>query len=189
MKEKRKICDKCKRALGGCICSFAIATQNPTPITILRHPSEIKNFKGTVDLISLSLTNCRIFDGEVFERDSIIMEGFENILIFPNDKAISLLEVNRLKSKNFHFIFIDGTWKKTYKIFQSNSFLQEVPSVFLKLDEVSPYSEVRKQRESGMSTLEAVCTTLGEVEGSEHLYQPLLNNFKKFIGRIKSFQS
>ncbi|OUR97060.1 hypothetical protein A9Q84_12065 [Halobacteriovorax marinus] len=90
-------------------------------------------------------------------------------------------------SKKYHFIFIDGTWKKAYKIFKLNSFLQTIPSITIRLEQLSPYSDIRKQKEFGLSSLEAICETLGTLENKKSLYEPLLLNFNEFIKKLKSF--
>ncbi|WP_417334877.1 tRNA-uridine aminocarboxypropyltransferase [Halobacteriovorax marinus] len=181
----REYCPKCEKALGGCICKYATEVVNDSFITILRHPSEIKNIKGTAGILKLSLQRTRLIDSEIFEKDDVLLKDFENILIYPSKSSCELTQVNFSKNKSYNFIFIDGTWKKAFKIFQLNSFLSEIPCIHLELERVSSYSKIRKQREGGFSTLEAVTEVLSFVDNTP--LENLENNFKSFINDLSKF--
>ncbi|WP_372651429.1 tRNA-uridine aminocarboxypropyltransferase [Halobacteriovorax sp.] len=186
----REYCEVCTRALRGCICKYTTTTLNKTPVTILRHPSEIKSLKGTAQLLLLSLSNIRLFDGEEFNQVDIILPNVENILVFPSENSIRLKDfANKQETDNKkHFIFIDGTWKKAYKILQLNTYLKDITHMCLELESDSPYAEVRKQKSGGLSTLEAVVMTLKEFEGDE-LYRPLEKSFNQFIEYLKKLST
>lgn len=186
----REYCEVCSRALKGCICRFTTKVSNNSPVTILRHPSEIKNLKGTAQILSLSLTNIRLFDGETFNEEDILKPNLQNILIFPSDKSINTDEFicNNKKESEIHFIFIDGTWKKAYKILQLNPYLKDITHINLQVDSESPYAQVRKQKSGGLSTLEAVICTLKNFEDGK-VFGPLEKSFDDFIKYLKSLST
>ncbi len=186
----REYCEVCTRALKGCICKFTTTTANTTPVTILRHPSEVKSLKGTVQLLALSLEDIQLYDGEVFEKEDILKPNLENILVFPSDESVNLKEfvaTEQLDNKK-HFIFIDGTWKKAYKILQLNPYLKDITHINLQLDSDSPYAQVRKQKDGGFSTLEAVVNTLKAFEGDEE-YKSLEKSFEQFVEYLKKLST
>jgi DTW domain-containing protein YfiP len=188
MRTNRKYCIECNKAQSACICSFVENVENLIPITILRHSSEKGKEKATADLISKSLSNCRIIDGETFKADEVLMSEHINLLVYPNNDSEVIVNNSSHDHKNIHLIFIDGTWKKAYKIYQVNSFLHELKSVELELQTESPYSEIRKQRKHGLSTYEAVYETLA-------IYEPAIRNsnleenFNSFLQFLKSFRN
>lgn len=188
MNNEREYCSRCKRTKKGCICKFTIPLTNDVPITILRHPSEIKKEKATVDLLRLSLSNCRVIDGENFDEDDVLIEGHRNILVYPCENESNINTTGLKSLSKVHLIFIDGTWKKAFKIFKLNPFLSDLTSVELHLDSDSPYKEIRKQRENGLSTLEAVGETIKLLQ-TDFEQEKLLEQFNSFLNHLKSFRS
>lgn len=184
----RQYCNKCGRAQRGCICRFSCSISNTTPITIIRHPSEVKNIKGTAKLLELSLSNLELKDCEEISKEELIKIGFRNILVFPSEESIPLADFvpSTEVGLPLHLIFIDGTWKKAYKILQLNPYLKEIPHLNLQVDDSSIYSEIRKQRSGGLSTLESVVHVLRFIESDLEL-EALESEFLKFIQHIKEF--
>ncbi|PIK15354.1 tRNA-uridine aminocarboxypropyltransferase [Halobacteriovorax sp. JY17] len=184
----RAYCNRCKRALRGCICKYAVPIVNKNFITILRHPSEIKNIKGTAALLALSLSNIKLLDGEIFSSSEVLKTEMDNYLLFPSETSLKVSESPKSESRAKNFIFIDGTWKKAYKILQLNSFLKEINHLSIELNEESLYSQIRKQKSGGLSTLESVTYTLKEFE-KEITLEELEASFKKFIENLKSLST
>ncbi len=182
----RAYCSRCKRALKGCICKFAVPIENKNFITILRHPSEIKNIKGTAALLALSLSKIKLLDGETFSSSEVLKPKMDNYLLFPSETSLKINEYSKseLSARAKNFIFIDGTWKKAYKILQLNSFLKEIDHLSIELSEESLYSQIRKQKSGGFSTLESVIYTLKEFEKETSLVE-LEESFEKFVANLK----
>ena len=184
----REYCKNCKKALKGCICEYVVPTSNENHITILRHHSEVKSIKGTALLLSLSLSNITLLDGEEFSAKDVIKDDMDNYLLFPSENALSIdgeqfSKGHDVKARS-NFIFLDGTWKKAYKILQENPFLKELTHFFLEVQGRSSYSQVRKQKPGGVSTLEAVVLTLKKIEG-ETKFKELESSFEEFIKNLK----
>jgi DTW domain-containing protein YfiP len=188
MSNQREYCQKCHRALKGCICEFASLVENKSPVTILRHPSETNKQKGTADLLRLSLSNIKILEGEEFQQSDVLKSGHENILVYTAVDSDRILESQIHEGEKFHFIFIDGTWKKAFKIFKLNTFLHSLKLLQLNPKEESLYTGLRKQRENGLSTYEAVYQTLCLTQPSIQK-SPLMPNLERFITYLKTFQS
>ena len=184
----REYCNDCKKALVACTCRFIEHVDNKTPITILRHSSEKGKEKATVDLISRSLSNCKVLDGELFESLDVLRPDFVNILVYPSNNSKVLQIENIQNSKDIHFIFLDGTWKKAFKIYQINHFLHELKTIELELNSESPYSDIRKQKKDGLSTYEAVYEALSLIEPKIR-DSNLEKNFHLFLNHLKSYRN
>ena len=184
----REYCKVCGRALKGCICKYVVPTSNQNHVTILRHFSEAKSIKGTALLLSLSLSNITLLDGEEFNKKDVIKDGMDNYLLFPSENARSISdelypsEYSSTRKKNF--IFLDGTWKKAYKILQVNPYLEEINHILLEVHDNSPYSQIRKQKSGGVSTLEAVLLALKTYE-DEGKFTALESSFENFVEDLK----
>lgn len=212
---RRQYCSRCQRPLPSCICDLVTSVQNSTPLLILQHPSETLHPKGSANLLQLSLQNCEIYFAEVFENlnDILDEEKYRNVLLYPEDTnektsspSPSLATLNtatkgchsntvastqeHLKQKatpKTRLVVIDGTWRKAFKILQLNPLLAELPRYSGDLPATTEYA-IRKAPKSGqLSTLEACCLALGEIDAEPERYQPLLDAFIRFNQRWLKF--
>ncbi|GGD71665.1 DTW domain-containing protein [Lacimicrobium alkaliphilum] len=152
--------------------------ENRTRILILRHPSEEKHAKNTVPLLQLSLKNIGVYSGETpadfLEPRRWCNDNKQDIaVLYPNRKSKPLTEggienIYSLKG----LVLIDGTWRKAYKIWHSNPWLQQLKSFHL---EHVPQSVYRRKAgiSNSLSTLEATAEALKMLEGTDT--QPLID--------------
>ncbi len=83
---------------------------------------------------------------------------------------------------------LDATWRKSRKMLHQNPALQRLPR--LALDEVpqSRYA-IRKAHAPGqLSTLEATCAALAQLEGDTTRWQPLLEAFDGFVAQQQAYR-
>lgn len=194
---KRAYCAKCERPIVTCICHCISRVNNDVHVIILQHPSEVKQAKGTVTLLSQSLTNIDLFIGEDFTKN----ENLQNLisyydnevaLLYPSDKAkIITSDCNSDIQTNVHklrcLIVLDGTWKKAFKLYMSNPFLQGLPHCALP-DNMECLYQVRKTEKVGaLSTLEATCHALSFLEQNSDKYTPIFEGFLAFNELLLSF--
>ena len=177
---KRKICPGCERPEKVCLCDQIKRIENYHPVTILRHKSEAKHALNTVKLLEKSLSDISVYDGENFPENSISL--LENsVLVYPSEDVQDLNSLNTDTKTNF--VFLDGNWKKTRKILYLNPWLEKFPKVQLPF-QGSRYF-LRKQKDNGFSTLEAVHTVLSALENDDIKYQGLLD----ILDRLMELQS
>jgi DTW domain-containing protein YfiP len=69
---KRAICLQCHRAKLACICHLVEAIDNKIDVIVLQHPSEVKQSKGSVTLLSNSLVKCQVIVGETFDENEML---------------------------------------------------------------------------------------------------------------------
>lgn len=205
----RALCQQCQRPTIACICNFICKIDNRTSVLVLQHPSEVKQTKGTVALLSRSLSNCQVIVGEDFsQHDELnnILARHQALLLYPSAQAQVLSSGKKLDKTNINgneknqlpklLIILDGTWKKAYRMFMLSQNLQALEQVCLpdKLANSGQYLIRKVAKENALSSLEACCFALAlleneldekELNKSElptnyGLYQGLLSKFVEF---------
>ncbi len=182
-----RYCNACQKAKSACICHFIHPIECDIPIIILQHPSEVKKAIGTARIVDLALPNAKIFIGENFTNHEAFNQYIDESdhafsLIYLNDQATPLKEKEtRQDSPKMGFIFIDGTWKKTVKMYHLSRNLQQFPCAQLDISSKSSYRIRKTTKKQGLSTVEAVFHTLSHWGGDSEKYTNLLSAFNKMI--------
>ena len=201
----RVLCQQCRRPEKACICAFTVAIDNHIPVIVLQHPSEVKQSKGTVSLLQQSLTNFEVIVGETFAdsdilRQRLIQYADKIVLLYPSNQALTVSfpaltisgnnqseGIERKLSEIKCIIILDGTWKKAYRMFMSNSCLHDINHIVLPQGIASLYEIRKTKKDHALSSLEACCHALARLENEPEKYQNLLNSFVKFNQFQQSF--
>lgn len=185
----RQLCSRCQRPLPTCLCDLVRATDNRVELVILQHPGETKQAKNTASLLELSLAHCQKHIGEQFEPETlaeILRADKTNLLLYPDtpDPAIPAapsVDTEHLRPEQLRLIVLDGTWRKSQKMLYLNPALQAIPRLSLTSVPPSRY-HIRVAPKAGqLSTLEASCYALTQLEQDPGRYQPLLEAFDRFV--------
>ena len=192
----RQCCQQCQRPQTACVCRFTCKINNQVQVIVLQHPKEQGQSKNTVTLLQGSLTKCQVFIGETFQQNTALIELIESFqgniaLLYPSEQAIVLSETaenNCQQTPLAAIIIIDATWKKAYKMYQLNSFLQQMLHLTLPANMPSYYQIRKTSKVNALSSLEACCYALTYLESCPDKYQPLLNNFINFNNFQLSFR-
>jgi len=176
----RILCKQCHRPTIACICSFFCEIDNPTAVLVLQHPSEVKQTKGTVALLSRSLSQCRVLVGEDFSQHdelNTMLKNHQALLLYPGAQAqvLSVIKTECDSTHNNHdekcqlpklLIILDGTWKKAYRMFMLSSNLQTLEQVCLPdaIAQSGQYSVRKVAKKNALSSLEACCFALALLE-------------------------
>jgi len=179
----RILCKQCQRPIIACICKFICEIDNPTAVLVLQHPSEVKQTKGTVALLSRSLSHCQVLVGEDFSQHdelNTMLANHQALLLYPSAQAqvLSLTE-NKFNSTNINdnstninhdeksqqpklLIIIDGTWKKSYRMLMLSYNLKALKQVCLPdaLANSGQYLIRKVAKKNALSSLEACCFAL-----------------------------
>jgi DTW domain-containing protein YfiP len=191
-------CATCLRPQGSCICHWMTPVAHQIEVLILQHPLEAANSKGTARLLQLSLSRSRLLVGEVFDASAWQLPGNtrHNLLLYPDlpsDRGAGLPPPPELAPgvlqdpSQLRLIVLDGTWRKSRKLLYLNPALQQLPRVSLQDLPASTYRIRRAHRPHQLSTLEAVCTALAQLEGDSRPFQPLLQAFDGFVAQQIAF--
>ena len=194
--EHRPACPHCLRPQSTCICSFVIPTPTSCDVLILQHPLEEHHAKNSARLLHLSLTNSRIAVGEVFNDvalHALMSEPKYSVLLYPPTQyeghaAPEPLDNARIKDPaKVRLVVLDATWRKSRKMLHQSPALQRLPRLTLDTVPVSRY-DIRKAHAPGqLSTLEATCAALAQLEGTAARWQPLLAAFDAFVAQQQAF--
>jgi len=201
----RILCKQCERPIIACICNFICNIDNSTAVLVLQHPSEVKQTKGTVALLSRSLNHCQVLIGEDFSQHdelNTILAQHQALLLYPSAQAkvLSLTE-NAFDSTYINYdeksqqpellIILDGTWKKAYRMFMLSSNLQALKQVCLPdaLANNGQYLIRKVAKKNALSSLEACCFALALLDNElrenklddNQLEGSVLNNIKQSV--------
>ena len=177
----------------------------------MQHPLEVHNAKGSARLLHLSLPGSHLLTGEVFAEaelrallnvpsptpsplmPSAAKAGRKHtILLYPETaddvtsglSAPPALTADVLRDPSeLRLIVLDGTWRKSRKMLYLNPLLQQLPRLSPTDVPVSRYLIRKAQRIGQLSTLEATCVALAQLEGDGDRFQPLLNAFDGFVAQ------
>ena len=84
---------------------------------------------------------------------------------------------------------LDGTWRKSRKMLHQNPLLQQLPRLPLRELPASRYRIRTAHQPHQLSTLEATCAALAQLEGSAEQFEPLLSAFDGFVAQQAAWQS
>ncbi len=180
--------------------------QHQVEVLILQHPLEVGNAKGSARLLHLSLPGSQLLTGEVFADQALlgvtsqpqieVPHARHTLLLYPDtpndtltDKALTLAAPPLLPPgwlrdpSHLRLIVLDGTWRKSRKMLYLNPLLQRLPRLSLQDVPASNYRIRKAHRPDQLSTLEATCAALMQLEGSVERFQPLLTAFDGFVNQ------
>lgn len=152
---------------------------------ILQHPLEVNHAKGTARLLHMSLPRSRLMTGEVF--DESLFDGGRHVLLYPDTPQAGLPAVKTLSpedladTKGLCLVVLDGTWRKTLKMLHLNPVLHKMPRFSLEDLPASNYRIRKAHKVDQLSTLEATCVALGQLDGDARKFQPLFEAFDGFV--------
>ena len=193
---QRPVCRHCLRPQATCICRFVTPTATACEVLILQHPLEAHHAKNSARLLHLSLPGSRLVVGEAFDDaalQALMPDDKTTVLLYPptafeGHAAPAPLDAAQLADPSqVRLVVLDATWRKSRKMLHQSPALQRLPR--LALDEVpdSRYA-IRKAHAPGqLSTLEATCAALAQLEGSTARWQPLLDAFDGFVAQQRVF--
>jgi DTW domain-containing protein YfiP len=205
MSSKRQLCEICLRPVKTCICKHVRPVSNAVSLIVLQHPQEVYEAKNSGKLLNLCLKNSQIYTGEVFDENffqQIQSETFYDLLLYPHtpeEKSIGISQPpeidheqvnsddNLTGSPKLRLWVLDGTWRKSRKMLYLNSALQSMPRLSLEDSPPSLYTIRKAHSENQLSTLEASCYALQQLERYAVDYSPVLSAFAAFIAEQKAF--
>ena len=87
---RRALCAHCQRPLGSCLCHWIRPTCNSVPLRVLQHPLERGHAKGSLPLLHLSLSQCRVEIAELFSAEEQARWHQPGTwLLYPRDDALA----------------------------------------------------------------------------------------------------
>jgi DTW domain-containing protein YfiP len=165
-------------------------------VLILQHPMEVRHAKNSAGLLLRSLMGSRVLVGEAFDaatlRAALQPPPYTLLLYPPTDYAGHVapapLDAARLaEPSQLRLVVLDATWRKSRKMLHLNPVLQGLPRLSLQGPLVSGYT-IRKAHQPGqLSTLEATCAALAQLQGDALAFAPLLQAFNGFVAQQAAY--
>lgn len=187
---RRALCQRCARPLSTCICAWATPTANEASVLILQHPLEVRQAKGSARLLQLSLRHAELHVGETFSPHELAswLRGSgptpaHTVLLYPAHPELPAptAECAEVSPSQIRLVVLDGTWRKSLKMLHLNPALQSLPRLSLHPDSPSRYLIRKAHRPDQLSTLEASCLALAQLEQAPARYASLLSAFSSFV--------
>jgi DTW domain-containing protein YfiP len=161
-------------------------------VLILQHPLEVQHAKNTAGLLHRCLPQSRILVGEVFDASALhaaLQPPLYTVLLYPptdyeGHALPASLDGARLEDPaQVRLVVLDATWRKSRKMLHQSPLLQRLPRLALHDVPDSLYG-IRKAHLPGqLSTLEATCAALAQLQGDAARYAPLLQGFQGFVAQ------
>lgn len=207
----RATCAVCLRPQRSCICQWITPVAHQVEVVVLQHPLEVDQAKGSARLLHLSLARSALVTGEVFDEaalQALISAPLHGqaaanapdytVLLYPDSPqhqslglpAPPVLDPDRLRAPSrLRLIVLDGTWRKSRKMLYLNPLLHQLPRLALQDMPASHYRIRKAHKPDQLSTLEATCAALAQLEGNADLFAPLLAAFDGFVAQQAGYQA
>jgi DTW domain-containing protein len=200
------------RAQSTCICQWITPIHHQVEVLILQHPMEVHEAKGSARLLHLSLPRSRMVTGEAFDERELqawLSDPFpddvalstpqhpppskalrHSVLLYPAtplDATLAtppvLMPEQLCDLSLLRLIVLDGTWRKSRKMLYLNPLLQQLPRLELHNPPAPRYLIRKAQQSHQLSTLEATCAALAQLEGNAETIAALLTAFDGFVAQ------
>jgi DTW domain-containing protein YfiP len=140
--------------------------------------------------------------GETFDaghlRALLHAPGRTPVLLFPHtpdERALGLLPAQPVPPAlladpcRVRLVVLDGTWRKSRKMLYLNPLLQALPRLSLTNMPASHYRIRRAHGPDQLSTLEASCYAMAQIEGPDEKFPRLLIAFDGFVDMFARHQA
>jgi len=211
IRASRPRCPGCLRPHSACICRWVRPAAHRTEVLILQHPLEVHEAKGTARLLHQSLPHSRMVTGERFDASTLqqwLTAPFgaqdppepprHALLLYPEapqDAALGIATPPPLNPawlqapERLRLVVLDATWRKSRKMLHLNPLLQQLPRLPLQDMPASHYLIRKAHRPDQLSTLEASCAALAQLEGGAERFEPLLAAFDGFVAQQLGYRA
>ncbi|MDB5967522.1 MAG: domain containing protein [Polaromonas sp.] len=195
---QRAVCSTCLRPQAACICRWIRRIPHVVEVLILQHPLEAGHAKGSARLLHLSLPHSRMLEGETFSAADLAPTGKRDLLLYPEgagDAAcgtaspLQVVPTGAGDPSGLRLIVLDGTWRKSRKMLELNPALQGLPRLSLRGLPASAYRIRKAHAPDQLSTLEATCAALMQLEPEPEKFQPLLAAFGGFVAQQMGYRN
>ncbi len=195
---RRAHCARCLRPQRTCICRWIVPTANDIEVLFLQHPLEVGHAKGSAQLLHQSLRRSRLAVGERFDEATLHALLYAAApdappcsvaipaLLYPSDPDADAAPPELPVSPN-RLVVLDGTWRKSRKMLHLNPLLRQLPRISLADLPPSRYRIRKAHRADQLSSYEATCHALAQLERNPDRYATLLQAFDGFVAQQASY--
>lgn len=162
---------------------------NRLEVIVLQHPSETRHHKNTATFLTACLARSRIVVGEDFGPD---LAGWLQTLpapwlLYPRHPALPAPAPMSESGQPGCLLIIDATWRKSLKMLYLNPALSALPRLSLDPPVTRLYRIRTAKSPAQLSTFEASCYALAQLEQNTHTYNTGLTAFAAYMQQLADF--
>lgn len=178
-----KRCDDCMLPHWVCICEHVPKLQSKSEFWLITHYKEVYKPTNSGRLLSMCFDNAKTYVWHRTEPEEGLLEQLQRTdiqpyIVFPDDQdgyqdRVTYevnIEANTEGSKTPVFILLDATWRQARRMFRLSEYLQDLPVLSLKPEQVSEFLLRKETSDEHLCTAEVAVNVLalaGEQENSE----------------------
>lgn len=179
--EFRQRCFECFRTLDLCYCDSVGSIENRTEILILQHRRERMHPFNTARIVDRTLNNSQLICERNEDLAQMQLPIAQNAgLLYPSKDATLLTEVSPAQRPD-QLIILDGTWHHAKTLYRDIAGLQALPKYKLAPTQPGNYRIRMEPNATSLSTLEAVCAALTQLEPETENIDALMVAFNCMI--------
>ena len=190
---KRERCAGCRLATSHCMCALRPTVPTRAGVCLLMADIEPLKPTNTGWLVADVVADTFAFGWSRTETDPALLSllgdpQWQPCVVFPGEYAAPERVVSALppagapaaaSGKRPLFVLLDGTWAEARKMFSRSPYLDDLPVLSLRPDQVSHYKLRRSRRDDHFCTSEvaALCLSLAGEGGAVQALQVYLDVF------------
>jgi DTW domain-containing protein YfiP len=153
-------------------------------VLILQHPAERRVAIGTAAMASRCLRGSRVVVGTHVDADPAVRRALDDpartpVLLWPGPASSDL--ATSPPAGPVTLLAVDGTWTTAKKLLRLNPAVAALPRFAIAPEAPSEYRIRREPRAECLSTIEALATALGVLEGDPDAYRAMLEPFRAMV--------
>ena len=166
--EPRRECLRCGRPEVTCYCAHVERIATQTKVLVLQHPREEDKAIGTARMATLCLESAEVAVGIDFSNNTQVRALLNDparpaVLLYPGPDSKDLAK--EPPTGPVTLVVVDGTWSQARTLTKRNPWLLELPQYAFEPDKPSEYRIRKEPRPDYVSTIEALTSALGLLEG------------------------
>ncbi|HTF83947.1 MAG TPA: tRNA-uridine aminocarboxypropyltransferase, partial [Cellvibrio sp.] len=180
-------CESCQLASFACLCQWRPQSMSECDFVLLMHRDEVFKPTNTGRLIAdIFPENTYAFAWSRTEPSAELLQLLDDprrqcFIIYPSaeSETRAVYSTVPVSDKLPTFIFLDGTWKQSSRMFHLSRWLDEVPVLRLPETLLRSYAVRKSHQDNYLSTVEAAALCL-QVAGESRQSETLLDYFALF---------
>lgn len=167
-----------------CLCGRLPRLAPRTRVLILQHPRERRVAIGTARMAARCLEGATVVCGTDVEGHEAVTEALSDperraVLLWPGPDAVEVGSADLVGPLTL--VVVDGTWSTARRMLHFNPRVAALPRLRIAPAQPSEYRIRREPRAECLSTIEALATALGAIEGDPAAYAAMLEPFRAMV--------
>ncbi|MEZ4365781.1 MAG: tRNA-uridine aminocarboxypropyltransferase [Kofleriaceae bacterium] len=180
----RPLCARCRRPPALCYSAHLPSLRPATKVVVLQHPRERTVAIGTARMARLCLEGAELHVGVDWDRSEVLAAALADparppILLYPGPGARDVVREPPIGPVTL--VVVDGTWSNAKNLVRDSAVLSALPRYAFVPPRPSEYRIRREPQDDYVSTIEALATVLGALEGDPARFAAMLTPFRAMV--------